>query len=92
LRAFSRYPITTIPPHGLAFAIPFRYTFPHVRAEGNRAQIPEVCGRILELSGTRYMIYKLFWLKQNHPENYAMTFAFGNRYTRCWDEPKTNVG
>ena len=38
-------------------------------------------------------VYKLLWLKQNHPEKYEMmTLAFGNRYTRFWDEPKTDVG
>src|SRR5580700_322551 len=31
--------------HGLAFAIPLRYTFPHVRAEGNRTQIFDEYGR-----------------------------------------------
>ncbi|MGA2019212.1 MAG: hypothetical protein ABSH02_01380 [Candidatus Sulfotelmatobacter sp.] len=37
-------------------------------------------------------VYKLLWLKQNDPEKYEMTLAFGNRYTRFWDEPKTDVG
>ena len=37
-------------------------------------------------------VYKLLWLKQNHPEKYEMTLAFGNRYTRFWEEPKTDVG
>src|SRR5580700_9406004 len=31
--------------YGLAFAIPIRYTFPHVRAEGNRAEILDEYGR-----------------------------------------------
>ena len=37
-------------------------------------------------------VYKLLWLKQNHPGKYEMTLAFGNRHTRFWDEPKTDVG
>jgi hypothetical protein len=37
-------------------------------------------------------VYKLLCLKQNDPEKYEMTLAFGNRYTRFWDEPKTDVG
>ena len=37
-------------------------------------------------------VYKLLWLKQNDPEKYEATIAFGNRYTRFWDEPKTDVG
>ena len=37
-------------------------------------------------------VYKLLWLKQNDPEKYEMTLAFGNQYTRFWDEPKTDVG
>ena len=37
-------------------------------------------------------VYKLLWLKQNDPEKYQATLEFGNRYTRFWDEPKTDVG
>lgn len=37
-------------------------------------------------------VYKLLWLKQNDPEKYKATLAFGKRYTRFWDEPKTDVG
>jgi len=37
-------------------------------------------------------IYKLLWLKQSDPEKYEATLEFGNRYTRFWDEPKTDVG
>ena len=37
-------------------------------------------------------VYKLLWLKRNDPEKYEVTLEFGNRYTRFWDEPKTDVG
>jgi len=37
-------------------------------------------------------VYKLLWLKQNDPEKYKATLEFGNRYTRFWEEPKTDVG
>ena len=37
-------------------------------------------------------VYKLLWLKQNDPERYEATLELGNRYTRSWDEPKTDVG
>jgi sugar (pentulose or hexulose) kinase len=37
-------------------------------------------------------VYKLLWLKQNDPEKYEATLEFGKRYTRYWDEPKTDVG
>ena len=37
-------------------------------------------------------VYKLLWLKQNDPEKYDRTLESGNRYTRLWDEPKTDVG
>jgi len=37
-------------------------------------------------------VYKLLWLKQNDPEKYEATLEFGKRYTRFWDEPKTDVG
>src|SRR5208282_2316967 len=37
-------------------------------------------------------VYKLLWLKLNDPEKYAATLEFGNRYTRFWAEPKTDVG
>jgi hypothetical protein len=37
-------------------------------------------------------VYKLLWLKQNDPEKYDPTIALGSRYTRLWDEPKTDVG
>jgi hypothetical protein len=37
-------------------------------------------------------VYKLLWLRQNDPEKYEATLKFGNRYTRLWDEPKTEVG
>jgi hypothetical protein len=37
-------------------------------------------------------VYKLLWPKQNDPEKYQATLEFGNRYTRFWDEPKTDVG
>ncbi len=37
-------------------------------------------------------VYKLLWLKQNDPEKYEATLEFGNRYTRFWEEPKTDVG
>jgi len=36
-------------------------------------------------------VYKLLWLKQNHPEKYDATIEFGNRYARFWDEPKVDV-
>jgi hypothetical protein len=37
-------------------------------------------------------VYKLLWLKQNDLEEYEATLAFGKRYARFWDEPKTDVG
>jgi hypothetical protein len=37
-------------------------------------------------------VYKLLWLKQNDPEKYEATLELGNRYTRSWDEPKTEIG
>ena len=37
-------------------------------------------------------VYKLLWLKQNNPEQYEATLELGKRYTRFWDEPKTDVG
>jgi len=37
-------------------------------------------------------VYKLLWLRQNDPEKYEATLEFGNRYSRFWDEPKTDVG
>ena len=37
-------------------------------------------------------VYKLLWLKQNDPGKYETTLEFGSRYTRFWDEPKTDVG
>ena len=37
-------------------------------------------------------VYKLLWMKLNDPEKYEVTIEFGNRYTRSWDEPKTDVG
>ena len=37
-------------------------------------------------------VYKLLWLKRNDREKYEATLEFGNRYTRFWDEPKTEVG
>ena len=37
-------------------------------------------------------VYKLLWLKQNDPEKYEATLEFGNRYTRFWEEPRTDVG
>ena len=37
-------------------------------------------------------VYKLLWLKQNDPEKYEATLEFGKRYTRFWNEPKTDVG
>ena len=37
-------------------------------------------------------VYKLLWLKLNDPEKYTATLEFGNRYTRFWAEPKTDVG
>ena len=37
-------------------------------------------------------VYNLLWLKQNDPEKYEATLQFGNRYTRFWEEPKTDVG
>ncbi len=38
------------------------------------------------------MVYKLLWLKQNDPEKYKAMLEFGNRHTRFWDEPKTDLG
>jgi hypothetical protein len=32
-------------------------------------------------------LYNLLWLKKNDPEKYAENLAFGNRYTRLWDDP-----
>ena len=37
-------------------------------------------------------VYKLLWLEQNDPEKYEAALEFGNRHTRFWDEPKTDVG
>ena len=37
-------------------------------------------------------VYKLLWLKQNNPEQYEATLELGKRYSRFWDEPKTDVG
>jgi hypothetical protein len=37
-------------------------------------------------------VYKLLWLKQNDPERYKATLELGNRYTRFWDKPKTDLG
>jgi hypothetical protein len=37
-------------------------------------------------------VYKLLWLKQNDPEKYKSTLAFGNCYARFWDGPKTDIG
>ena len=37
-------------------------------------------------------VYKLLWLKQNDPEKYETTLELGKRYTRFWDEPKTELG
>lgn len=36
-------------------------------------------------------VYKLLWLKQNDPEKYEATVEYGGRYTRSWDEPKSDV-
>jgi hypothetical protein len=37
-------------------------------------------------------VYMLLWLKQNEPEKYEAAVAFGNLYTRLWDEPIGDVG
>ena len=37
-------------------------------------------------------VYKFLWLRQNDPEKYEATLEFGSRYSRLWDEPKTDVG
>lgn len=37
-------------------------------------------------------VYKLLWLKRNDPAKYEAMLEFGNRYTRSWDEPKTDLG
>jgi hypothetical protein len=37
-------------------------------------------------------VYKLLWLKQNDREKYEAMLEFGKRYTRFWDEPKTDIG
>lgn len=37
-------------------------------------------------------VYKLLWIKKNDPEKYEASLEFGNRYTRSWDEPKTETG
>jgi|SRR5579859_363198 len=37
-------------------------------------------------------VYKLLWLKQNDLEKYEAMLALGKRYTRFWDEPKTDLG
>jgi hypothetical protein len=37
-------------------------------------------------------VYRLLWLKKNDPNKSEATLEFGNRYTRFWDEPKTDVG
>jgi hypothetical protein len=37
-------------------------------------------------------VYMLLCLKQNDPEKYEATVAFGNLYTRLWDEPKGDLG
>lgn len=37
-------------------------------------------------------VYKLLWLKQNDPEKFETALELGKRYTRFWDEPKTEVG
>ena len=36
-------------------------------------------------------VYKLLWLKQNDFERYETTLELGNRYTRFWDAPKTDL-
>ncbi len=36
-------------------------------------------------------VYKLLGLKQNDPEKYEAMLELGNRYTRFWDEPKTDL-
>ena len=35
-------------------------------------------------------LYNLLWIKQHDPEKYARTLKLGNRYTRLWDDPKTD--
>jgi hypothetical protein len=35
-------------------------------------------------------VYNLLWLKQNDPEKYARTLEYGDRYTRLWDDPRTD--
>ncbi len=37
-------------------------------------------------------VYRLLWLKQNDPEKYEATLELGSRYSRFWDQPKTDVG
>ena len=37
-------------------------------------------------------VYNLLRLKQNDPEKYEATLELGNRYTRFWEESKTDVG
>src|ERR1700740_3333237 len=36
-------------------------------------------------------VYMLLWLKQNDFERYETTLELGNRYTRFWDAPKTDL-
>lgn len=37
-------------------------------------------------------VYRLLWMKTNDPENYEASIELGNRYTRYWDDPKTDIG
>jgi hypothetical protein len=48
----------------------------------------EPLSRTLPRSSFAVRQHRLLWLKQNDPEKYEMSLAFGNRYTRFWDEPK----
>ena len=37
-------------------------------------------------------LYNLLWLKQNDPEKYGRTLEHGDRFTRLWDDPRTDDG
>ena len=37
-------------------------------------------------------LYKLLWMKENDPEEYAASIELGSRYTQSWDDPKTGTG
>ena len=38
------------------------------------------------------IVYKLLWLREYEPRQYAEQIAFGSLYTKHWDDPKVASG